>query len=217
MLTRLQPGRPPAVSGFGVTVHCGALIPVNHSVCARSLSMKLPVRFLLVFTVALAMVAGVRAADEKLAAAAVRTTVTFEEPENFSDFREGVLTTAKDLEALQREFTNHLLRLSRLYVAEGQKLEIHFLDIDLAGDFEPWRGPSYDRVRVVKDIYPPRITVLFRLTAADGTIVAEGRRELRNLSFLHSINLPTSDSLRHDKELLTLWLRREFKRLASNS
>lgn len=179
--------------------------------------MKFPIRSLLVLLVALAMVGGVRAVDDKLAAAAVRTKVTFEEPENFSDFREGVLTTAKDLEALQRDFTNHLLRLSRLYVAEGQKLEIHFLDIDLAGDFEPWRGPSYDRVRVVKDIYPPRITLLFRLTAADGTVIAEGRRELRDLGFLESIRLPTSDSLRHDKELLAVWLRREFKRLASGS
>lgn len=179
--------------------------------------MNFPLRFLLVLPVALAAVGGVRAADEKLAAAAVRTTVTFEEPENFSDFREGVMTTAKDLEALQREFTNHLLRLSRLYVGEGQKLEIHFLDIDLAGDFEPWRGPSYDRVRVVKDIYPPRMTVLFRLTAADGTVLAEGRRELRDLGFLESIRLPTSDSLRHDKELLAVWLRREFKRLAPRS
>jgi len=179
--------------------------------------MKFPVRFLLVCTAALATVAGGWAADGKIAAAAVRTTVSFEEPENFSDFREGVMTTAKDLEALQREFTNHLLRLSRLYVAEGHKLEIHFLDIDLAGDFEPWRGPSYDRVRVVKDIYPPRITLLFRLTAADGTVLAEGRRELRDLGFLESIRLPTADSLRHDKELLAAWLRREFKRRAARS
>ena len=41
-------------------------------------------------------------------------------------------------------------------VPEGDKLTITFTDIDLAGDFEPWRGPQWDEVRIVKAIYPPR-------------------------------------------------------------
>ena len=42
------------------------------------------------------------------------------------------------------------------YVAAAQKLTITFNDIDMAGDFEPWRGPDASHVRIIKEIYPPR-------------------------------------------------------------
>jgi len=44
-------------------------------------------------------------------------------------------------------------------------------------------------------------------------VVSEGKRQLQNLGYLMTLTpLPTSDPLRHDKELLSDWLRREFKR-----
>jgi hypothetical protein len=66
----------------------------------------------------------------------------------------------------------------------------------------------------VKDIYPPRISLVFRLTDAEGNVVKEGRRELRDLSFMMKITMAfRDDPVRHEKALLDDWLRDEFQRV----
>lgn len=155
---------------------------------------------------------GLFASDDAAAAAAARVTVTFENSEEFTDFREGIFDSEKDRAHLEKRFTEHVARLAAPHLAPGEKLEVHFMDVDLAGDFEPWRGPSYDQIRIVKDIYPPRMKLVFRVTDANGTIIREGERNLRDLSFMMSASLRTHDSLRHDKDLLEEWVKREFKR-----
>jgi hypothetical protein len=162
-------------------------------------------------TLALGITAVALNADDRSAAAAARVTVTFENSEEFTDFREGIFDSEKERANLESRFTEHLARLAAPYLAQGEKLEVHFTDIDLAGDFEPWRGPSFDRIRIVKDIYPPRMKLVFRVTDANGNIVREGERNLRDLSFMMSTSIRTHDTLRHDKDLLEDWVKREFK------
>jgi len=84
----------------------------------------------------------------------------------------------------------------------------------MAGDFEPWRGPRWDDVRVVKEIYPPRIQLTFRLTDAAGNVLKEGKRDLKDLAFLMKINMSfRDDPVRHENALLDDWLRDEFPRV----
>jgi len=141
-----------------------------------------------------------------------RIQVTFVDPEKFTDFTSEYLGRDSGREHLSEEFRKHIEWLGNQLLPEGQRLEVRFVDIDLAGDFEPWRGPQYDDIRIVKDLYPPRVDLEFRLLAADGSVVREGRRELRDLGFMMSTAMPQSDPLRHDKALLSDWMRREFKR-----
>ena len=99
----------------------------------------------------------------------------------------------------------------------GQQLAVTLTDIKLAGAFEPWRGPQFDDVRIVKDIYPPRIDLRFTLKSADGAILAEGERTLRDVGFLTRGMANTSDPLRYEKRMLDDWLNREFVRAGSAS
>jgi hypothetical protein len=99
----------------------------------------------------------------------------------------------------------------------GQKLAITFTDVDLAGDFEPWRGGQWGDVRIVKDIYPPRISLAFRLTDADGAVVKEGKRDLRDMAFMMKLTMGfRDDPLRHEKALLDDWLSAEFHSAKKN-
>jgi len=50
----------------------------------------------------------------------------------------------------------------------------------MAGEFETWRGPQACSVRVMLDIYAPRIRLEFRLTDRDGKVVSAGPRDLRD-------------------------------------
>ena len=94
-------------------------------------------------------------------------------------------------------------------------LRVTVTDVDMAGDFEPWRGPRFDDVRIVKDIYPPRIELRFRLLDANGSVLREGERTLRDSAFLMRDGAHETDSLRFEKRLLDQWLRKEFGTKAS--
>lgn len=138
--------------------------------------------------------------------------VTFNAPEKFTDVREDYMGSDRGRDALLDQLKEHLVTQGSKYLAQGQRLEIAVTDVDLAGDFEPWRGMNFQDVRMVKDIYPPRVTLDFKLLDAEGKVVSEGKRQLSDLGYLMTVALSTSDPLRYDKEMLSNWLRQEFKR-----
>ncbi|HEX7632387.1 MAG TPA: DUF3016 domain-containing protein [Lacunisphaera sp.] len=140
--------------------------------------------------------------------------VTFVAPEKFTDVKDDYMGSDKGRAALLDQLKDCLVTEGAKVVAPDQRLEIKVTDIDLAGDFEPWRGPELQNVRIVKDVYPPRVKLEFRLLSADGKVVTEGKRELQDLGFLMKLAVPTTEPLRYDKQQLVDWLRREFKRSA---
>jgi Protein of unknown function (DUF3016) len=145
-----------------------------------------------------------------------RAEVLFFEPQKFTDVRDSQMGDARRTTYLE-QIRDHVLEQAKYYVPEGCLLRVTFTDIDMAGDFEPWRGPQWSDIRVVKDIYPPRITLTFRLTDAEGNVIKEGKRELRDLSFMMKISTTfRDDPVRHEKALLDDWLRSELPRVRKN-
>jgi hypothetical protein len=90
------------------------------------------------------------------------------------------------------------------------RIEIKINDIDLAGDFELFRGPQFDHVRVNKSIYPPRIALEFRVSDATEQTVKEGQRNLTDLNYQLRVAYPREDYLRYEKDILRDWLRAEL-------
>ena len=93
---------------------------------------------------------------------------------------------------------------------QDQHLKVTFTNVQLAGTYEPWRGPRWDDVRIIKDIYAPRIDLTFTLTDASGAVVKQGERKLRDPSFLQRGIFNQNDPLRYEKRMLDDWLRSEF-------
>lgn len=165
------------------------------------------------FLVALLGLAPALAAHAATPPKIVRADVEFFEPKNFTDVKDSYLGDYERTTYLD-SIREHVLGQSRHYVPTGQHLSVTFTDIDMAGDFEPWRGPRFDDIRIVKDIYPPRISLVFRVTDAEGNVVKEGKRELRDLAFLMKISMGfRDDPMRHEKALIDEWLRSEFPRV----
>ncbi|HEX7991074.1 MAG TPA: DUF3016 domain-containing protein, partial [Stenotrophomonas sp.] len=78
--------------------------------------------------------------------------------------------------------------------------------------YEPWHGPRLDDVRVMRDIYPPRITLQFTLTDANGQVIDQGERKLSDTGYLLNSSLPNNtDPLRYEKRLLNEWVQRELR------
>ncbi|HNC23149.1 MAG TPA: DUF3016 domain-containing protein [Opitutaceae bacterium] len=141
-----------------------------------------------------------------------RAEVTFAHPEKFADVRSYYSENDKDRDAILDQLKEYIVLKSKTYVPEGQKLLVTVTDVDMAGDFEPWRGPAMQDVRVVKDIYPPKIDLEFKLVDAKGAVLKEGKRQLRDLAFQMKISINRDDELRYEKALLDDWLRDDFPR-----
>lgn len=155
---------------------------------------------------------GLSAASGKGANA--RAEVNFLEPKKFTDVKDSDLGDHERTTYLD-SLRDHILQQAKYFVPAGHRLTVTFTDIDMAGDFEPWLGPWFSDVRIVKDIYPPRLALSFQLVDAAGQVVKQGKRELRDLAFLMKITLSfRDDPMRHEKGLIDDWLRLEFPRLA---
>jgi hypothetical protein len=145
------------------------------------------------------------------AAAATHGTasVRYDHPENFTETREvrAFAPTRADSGYLDTLKT-YIEKRAAAMLPQGQRLEIVITDVDRAGSYLPSAGRP-DPVRVVKDSYPPRINLHFRLLDDDGKVIREGDRRLVGLGFMYdSPNLSDNDPLRHEKRLIDRWLGR---------
>lgn len=146
---------------------------------------------------------------------ASRISVVFIEPEKFSDARRSALEPTSP--AVLRELESFLIDTAARYVPVDMKLDIRVTNIDLAGDFELFRGPQADRVRITKGLYPPRIALQFRFVDASDETVMEGERSLTDLNYQQRAAYPKENDLRYEKDLLRDWLRDEFGALRSKT
>jgi hypothetical protein len=83
---------------------------------------------------------------------------------------------------------------------------VTFTDIDLAGEYEPWRGPQFSDVRIVKSIYAPRFKFSYKVTDATGKTVKEGNEDIRDLAFDMRLTIDRQDPLRFEKDILKDWI-----------
>ncbi|HVU25632.1 MAG TPA: DUF3016 domain-containing protein [Opitutus sp.] len=168
------------------------------------------IRYTVIALLGTAAIGGLRAADEP---SAPRVNVVFSQPEKFTDAARDQRGSDFGLEENLAELKHFVVSRADSMLPPGDRLTITFTDIDLAGEYEPWRTPGRGGdVRIVKDIYTPRMNLSYVLTDASGNVVKEGTRRLSNLTFMTDI-LPASlrsEPLSYDKELLLNWLRTDF-------
>ena len=138
--------------------------------------------------------------------------VSWTDPAQFTEIRR----SGNRREARQGDWVHDLAEYLRKRASgrlrDGQRLEVTITDITRAGSYEPWHGISADSIRFMRDIYPPRITLDFKLVGADGNVLAQGTRELSDIAYLQRGSpLTDSDQLRYEKRLIDDWLRKEFR------
>ncbi len=121
-------------------------------------------------TLGFALLAGLSVAG---AAPVNNVVIQYDHPQRFTDFR---LQGRTELEttrifsdslgpAMSRELTRRL---------PGARLTLTFTDVDLAGRYEPWRGPRFYDIRFYRDETPLRLEFKYTLTDASGNVLAQG-------------------------------------------
>ena len=134
-------------------------------------------------------------------------TVNFQDSERYTDVRE--TANGSTSQYYLDELSKTLKESAARRLTAGQKLTVTFTNIDLAGDITPGRT---DNVRIIKDIYMPRMALHFQLQDASGAVIKEGDRRLTDLNYQQSATpiVGLNEPLRYDKALLTNWVKTEF-------
>ena len=136
--------------------------------------------------------------------------VRWEDPSKFSELR----YSGNRYEAARgnwvEELAQYLRERAQPRLAPGHRLDVDIVDIRRAGMYEPWRGPDLQNTRIIREVYPPRMTLNVRYTGADGRVIAEGERKLTDSAFMTTDSINRSDPLRFEKRMIDAWVRREL-------
>lgn len=142
-----------------------------------------------------------------LSVTAGESEVTWTDPDKYTDIRPSNESKSRFQKRIFKSFEEHFAKLSE-QLPEGQKLKIDVTNVDLAGDV---RLGSTQQIRIVKDIYIPRIKFTFELVNADNTIESSGDVDLKDMSFMMSPNAYSSGkSLNYEKRMLDKWFNDTF-------
>lgn len=134
--------------------------------------------------------------------------VSWGDPAGFSESTWGAMPM--DRGHWIRPLAEYLRQQAEHVIRPGHRLDVALLDVNRAGEYEPVRHAGATDLRVVRDLYPPRIHLRFRHLDGSGAVVAEGERRLVDVGFLQRSPINDSDPLRYEKRLLDDWLRREL-------
>jgi hypothetical protein len=143
--------------------------------------------------------------------------VVYVNPEAFAAQRDAMRPSPAVRDHYLAELRRYLERRAAERVADGETLVVRITDVQLAGIHDPLLHPPGASVRIVRDVTPARIDLGFALTRADGTVLREGRRELRGTGYPLDPRVDPSDPLRYEKALLDDWLAREFSRAGATA
>lgn len=136
-----------------------------------------------------------------------RVLISYENPMDFTDFKDRQHVNERTVEGYMEEFTRVLQRLALSHLPDGHQLELTFTDIDMAGDFELQRGPDGQDVRIIKAIYPPRLSFNYVVRDADGVTVSSGSEKLSDLAFQNNLGINRENTFFFETELMRGWLR----------
>jgi hypothetical protein len=127
--------------------------------------------------------------------------VTWKDFNDYRDVAPGNEVKGAYHKRVAKQFENHLAKLAE-QLPKGYKLNVTFMDIDLAGDARM----SINDVRVIKPIYFPRLTISYNLKDSKGRSVARVKDlVLKDMSFMDKIKTGREVSFYYEKRLLSDW------------
>lgn len=154
-------------------------------------------------------------APRSLAANGHQVQVRWTDPSEFSDLRFSGNRFEAERGDWVRDLAEHLRKRALRELPPGERMEVEITDIRRAGMYEPWRGIAMQDVRILRDIYPPRLELNFRRLNPTGQVIESGQRKLTDSAYLmRSSPLSDSDPLRYEKQMIDRWLRDELRPLA---
>lgn len=132
--------------------------------------------------------------------------VTWQNPEKYSDIRPANSSRKVYQERVTKAFDKFLGELAEKLPA-GYRLEVTVKDLDLAGDVNPMYRLDNTDIRVVKDIYFPRMKLDYVLFDQNNQqIQQEADVKIKDMGFMTSSNIGYQNrEFAYEYEMLKKW------------
>ncbi len=154
----------------------------------------------ILLAMAMAMATQVQAGEVK---------VTWQEPEKYTDIRPGNESKSGFQERMIKEFDQIFADLAKK-LPDAYQWDITVTDVDLAGDVRPFYRNTVGDIRIIKDLYWPRMTLTFDLKDEKGKSIASGTENIKDMNFLMRSGLATGNSaFRYEEQMLRDWFAKQ--------
>ncbi|WP_337879293.1 DUF3016 domain-containing protein [Rheinheimera sp.] len=94
---------------------------------------------------------------------------------------------------------------------EGYLWKVKVTDIDLAGDVNYMFTQTGQDIRVIKEIFSPRINFSYELLDSQQKVVLSEELKLRDMAFMSRSHLNRSQALSYEREMLERWFKDKFE------
>ncbi len=143
-------------------------------------------------------------------------TITWKNPSHFRDIKSSGGLQSRYQTRLFEVLTKNLEKLAEKVLTENQSLSLEVTNLDLAGDVRPAFNATSNDIRVVKSIYPPRMTFSYKVLEGKNEVVA-GQEKLSDLGFMDTIHNTMNKPFEYETELLKRWVNRTLKKQLTKS
>jgi hypothetical protein len=138
---------------------------------------------------------------------AAQVEVKWTNPDKYTDVDVGEGHRQNFKDRTFKAFEKHFAKKAEL-LPEQQKLVFDITNIDLAGDV----NFGIKRIRIVKDIFIPRMKFSYQLLNADNTVVKSGEVSLKDMGFMMNSSLKyRHQTLGYEKAMFDDWFTKTFK------
>ncbi len=138
-------------------------------------------------------------------------SVRWDDPAKFSELRGSHNRYEAERGDWVADIARYLRKQAERKLADGERLEVAIVDIRRAGNYEPWLGFDYRDVRIMRELYWPKIDIAVKRIGADGAVVDERAYILSDPAYLGSATrIGEGDPLRYEKAMIDRWVRREL-------
>ena len=135
--------------------------------------------------------------------------VSWQEPEKFTDIRPSNETRAGFQERVFKDFDQFFADLAKK-LPDGYQLDVTVTDLDLAGDVNGLYSKMGRDIRVIKEIYWPRMSFSYTLKNSQNELVASGKEQLKDMSFMSRASLASGrTSFDYEEKMLEDWFKKQ--------
>ena len=137
--------------------------------------------------------------------------VSWQEPEKYTDIRPSNESRDSFKEKVFKEF-NAMFSTMAKKLPDGYQMEVTVTDLDLAGDVNGMYSRLGRDIRVVKELYWPRMSFSYILKNEKNEVVSAAKEDLKDMNFMSSIGIHSSgNSFDYEEKMLNDWFRAQQK------
>jgi hypothetical protein len=137
--------------------------------------------------------------------------VTWLAPEKYTDIDPGNESRDNFKQRVFKEFNAIFSELAK-ELPDGDQMEITVTDLDLAGEVNRRHNRQNQDIRIVKEIYWPRIVFSYTVKNAKNELISSGKEDIKDMNFMSSIGTYSAKtSFNYEEKMLKDWFRAQQK------